>query len=102
VALERWSGQAIRQLVKTMTFEDFQELCAQAVSTGQSVTSPCPIIVGSEEAAQSMLGDTPFHHIVIFKMKPDDAALQAIYATVRFSFDEAGNQTVIQPITTGA
>jgi len=85
-----------------MTFEEFQALCNQAVSTNQQVLAPCPITIGDESAPiQSTLGDTPFHSIVVFRMKPDDAALQAIYGSVRFSFESANNQTVIQPMTTG-
>jgi hypothetical protein len=83
-----------------MTFEDFQQLCNQAVSTSQEVVAPCPIVVGDGEI-HAALGDTPDHHIVIFKTSTDNAALRSIYSKVRFRFDAPNNQTVISPITTG-
>jgi hypothetical protein len=85
-----------------MTFEEFQALCNQAVSTNQQVLAPCPITVGDEAAPiQSTLGDTPFHQLVIFRMKPDDAALHSVYDAVRFTFATVENAVAISPITTG-
>jgi hypothetical protein len=84
-----------------MTFEEFQQLCNQAASTLQAVSSPCPIVVGDESASvKSSIGDTPFHSVVVFKMQPDNAAMLQIYGAVRFSFDSPNNQTVISPLTT--
>ena len=84
-----------------MTFEEFQQLCNQAISTNQQVVAPCPIIIGSGED-HAYLGDTPAHHLIIFKTDAANPALRTIYRTVAFSFDAPGNQVVIQPITTGA
>lgn len=86
-----------------MTFDEFQALCNQALSTQQAVNSPCPITVGAEGApVLSTLGDTPSHQLILFTMQPDNAVLQSIYRAVMFTFDAPNNQTVIQPFTTGA
>jgi hypothetical protein len=85
-----------------MTFEEFQTLCNQAVSTNQPVVSPCPVVVGIEtDPIESQIGDTPAHQIIIFRMKPDTSTLLAIYRSVSFTFDAPNNQTVIRPLTTG-
>jgi hypothetical protein len=85
-----------------MTFEEFQALCNQAVSTNQQVASPCPIVIGVEtDPIQSQVGDTRAHSLIVFRMKPDTATLRAIYRSVGFSFDAPNNQTVIRPLTTG-
>lgn len=81
-----------------MTFEDFQQLCDQAASTGQAVSVPCPIVIGDGEL-QSAIGDTPFHQVVLFKTNPPNAAMQAIYGKVLFGFDAPNNQTLIAPKT---
>jgi hypothetical protein len=83
-----------------MTFEAFQQLCNQAVSTGQQVTVPCPIVIGDGET-RVYIGDTRDHHLIIVKTDAANPALQSIYRSVGFSFDVANNQTVIQPLTTG-
>jgi hypothetical protein len=83
-----------------MTFEELQQLCNQVVSTNQPTSVPCPIVVGdASDPIQLQLGDTVSHQLVIYRMKPDNAALHAIYDAVRFSFDAPNNQTVIAPIT---
>jgi len=85
-----------------MTFEEFQQLCNQATSSAQSVSSPCPIVIGDEAApVLSHIGDTPTHQLIVFRMKPDSATLRSIYRSVYFSFDQPNNQTVIRPLTTG-
>jgi hypothetical protein len=85
-----------------MTFEEFQQICNQAVSTAQSVESPCPISIGDDAAPiQSQISDTLTHALVVFRTKPDNAALRAIYSSVRFRFDAPNNQTIIAPVTTG-
>jgi hypothetical protein len=83
-----------------MTFEDFQQICNQAVTTNLPVQQPCPIIIG-EGNDRAYLGDTPNHHLIIFRTVTNSAALRSLYNTVRFTFDAPNNQTVIQPLTTG-
>jgi hypothetical protein len=83
-----------------MTFEDFHQLCNQAISTNQQVTAPCPIVIGDGNI-RAYLSDQIGHPIVIFKTDAANPALQDIYRTVRFSFEAPNNQTVIQPLTTG-
>ena len=49
-----------------MTFEQFQQHCTEAMSTNQTVTLPCPVIVG-EGPDRAAIGDTHDHHLVIFR-----------------------------------
>jgi hypothetical protein len=85
-----------------MTFQDFQQLCDNAVATSQVVTSPCPIVIGDPaQPVKASYGDTLDHHLIIFTEKPNTAALSSIVQSVRFFFDAPNNQTVIQPLTTG-
>ena len=87
-------------MVNAMTFEDFQQLCNQAASTPLAL--PCPIVVGdASQPTRGVIGDAPFHDVIIFKVQADHAAMLAIYGAVRFSFDGQNNQTVISPLTTG-
>lgn len=81
-----------------MTFEEFQALCNQAISTNLPVQQPTPIVIGTGED-RAYLGDTPDHHLIVFKETTSVAVLQSIYASVRFRFDAVNNQTIIEPLT---
>lgn len=85
-----------------MTFQDFQQLCNNAIATNHPVQSPCPIIVGDPaESVKASYGDSLDHPLILFTEKPNTAALRPIVQSVRFIFDAPNNQTVIQPLTTG-
>ena len=80
-----------------MTFEDFQQLCNQAISGNHPVSASSPIVIGTGDD-RAYLGDTPDHHLIIFKETTNAALLQSLYAKVRFRFDAANNQTIIEPL----
>jgi hypothetical protein len=83
-----------------MTFQEFQQLCTSAITTGMPVKSAAPIVIGDPAAvAYASYGELQ-RPLVVFKEKPDNAALRSIVGSVRFSYDAATSQTVITPITT--
>ncbi len=85
-----------------MTFDDFKQLCDEAVTTASTVSSPCPIDIGTpSDPVLSQLGDKPDHALIVYRTKPDDETLRSIYRSVSFTFDAPNNQTVINPLTTG-
>ncbi len=84
-----------------MTFDEFEQACTGAKEGGTAVSFPCPIVIGDGDPSGG-IGDSINHQIVVFKLKPDNARLSAIYAEVRFTYDAESDQTVITPITTGA
>jgi hypothetical protein len=84
-----------------MTFQEFQQLCTDAVTGGQPIKSPCPITIG-DPAGRLFASQGDLNHLlVVFREKPDNAALKPILQSVRFSYEVGTNETVITPITTG-